>query len=159
LIMPAICPFLLLPGKAEDAARFYVAIFPNAQIEKTIHHGPGSFGPVGSVLSVTFSLSGQRYIALNGGPPAEMTVAISFHIDCKDQAEVDHYWTALTADGGAPGQCGWLRDRFGLHWQVIPSRLPELLWDADPARAGRAMAAMMQMGKIDIATLEAAANG
>ena len=116
-------------------------------------------GEGGPALTVAFTLDGEDFVGLNGGPVHAFTEAVSFVIDCETQEEVDHYWEALTADGGQPGDCGWLKDRFGLSWQVVPRRLPELLTDPDPTRARRAMQAMMQMHKIDIAVLEAAANG
>ena len=149
-----ITPFLWFNDNAEEAANFYVSVFPNSRIADTARMGEG-----GPVLTVAFTLNGEDFVGLNGGPVHSFSEAVSFVIDCETQEEVDRYWEALTADGGQPGDCGWLKDRFGLSWQVVPRRLPELLTDPDPARAGRAMQAMMQMHKLDIAALEAAANG
>ncbi|MFN8674832.1 MAG: VOC family protein [Thermomicrobiales bacterium] len=149
-----ITPFLWFNDNAEEAATFYVSVFPNSKLTDVARMGEG-----GPALTVVFTLDGEDFVGLNGGPVHAFTEAVSFVIDCETQAEVDRYWETLTADGGQPGDCGWLKDRFGLSWQVVPRRLPELLTDPDPARAQRAMQAMMQMHKIDIATLEAAANG
>ena len=148
-----ITPFLWFNDNAEEAATFYVSVFPNSRITDVARMGEG-----GPALTVAFTLDGEDFVGLNGGPVYAFTEAVSFVIDCETQEEVDRYWEALTADGGQPGDCGWLKDRFGLSWQVVPRRLPELLTDPDPARAQRAMQAMMQMHKLDIATLEAAAN-
>ncbi|MDQ2652088.1 MAG: VOC family protein [Chloroflexota bacterium] len=149
-----ITPFLWFNDNAEEAANFYVSVFPNSKLIDVARMGEG-----GPALTVAFTLDGQDFVGLNGGPVHSFTEAVSFVIDCETQEEVDRYWKTLTADGGQPGDCGWLKDRFGLSWQVVPRRLPELLTDPDPARAQRAMQAMMQMHKIDIAALEAAANG
>ena len=149
-----ITPFLWFNDNAEEAATFYVSVFPNSKLTDVARMGEG-----GPALTVAFTLDGEDFVGLNGGPVHAFTEAVSFVIDCETQAEVDRYWETLTADGGQPGDCGWLKDRFGVSWQVVPRRLPELLTDPDPARAQRAMQAMMQMHKIDIATLEAAANG
>lgn len=149
-----ITPFLWFNDNAEEAATFYVSVFPNSKLTDVARMGEG-----GPALTVAFTLDGEDFVGLNGGPVHAFTEAVSFVIDCQTQAEVDRYWETLTADGGQPGDCGWLKDRFGLSWQVVPRRLPELLTDPDPARAQRAMQAMMQMHKIDIAALEAAANG
>lgn len=149
-----ITPFLWFNDNAEEAATFYVSVFPNSKLTDVARMGEG-----GPALTVVFTLDGEDFVGLNGGPVHAFTEAVSFVIDCETQAEVDRYWETLTADGGQPGDCGWLKDRFGLSWQVVPRRLPELLTDPDPARAQRAMQAMMQMQKIDIAALEAAANG
>ncbi len=149
-----ITPFLWFNDNAEEAATFYVSVFPNSKISDIARMGEG-----GPALTVAFTLNGEDFVGLNGGPVHPFTEAVSFVIDCETQEEVDRYWETLTADGGQPGDCGWLKDRFGLSWQVVPRRLPELLTDADPARAQRALQAMMQMHKIDIAALEAAANG
>jgi predicted 3-demethylubiquinone-9 3-methyltransferase (glyoxalase superfamily) len=149
-----ITPFLWFSDNAEEAANFYVSVFPNSKLTDVARMGEG-----GPALTVAFTLDGEDFVGLNGGPIHPFTEAISFVIDCETQEEVDYYWKSLTADGGQPGDCGWLKDRFGLSWQVVPRRLPELLTDPDPARAQRAMQAMMQMHKIDIAALEAAANG
>lgn len=149
-----ITPFLWFNDNAEEAATFYVSVFPNSSITDIARMGEG-----GPALTVAFTLDGQDFVGLNGGPVHPFTEAVSFVIDCETQEEIDRYWETLTADGGQPGDCGWLKDRFGLSWQVVPRRLPELLTDPDPARAQRAMQAMMQMHKLDIAVLEAAANG
>ena len=144
--------------EAEEAANFYAGIFPGSKLGAIYHHTEAGPGPVGSVLLVEFELNGQKFSALNGGPEYTFSEAVSFQIDCADQAEVDHYWEKLS-EGGEEGPCGWLKDRFGLSWQVVPIRLTELLSDPDGAKAQRVMACMMQMGKIEIAELEAAAAG
>lgn len=146
--------------KAEQAAAFYVGLFPNSCIDG-IHRSPADNPSVdkGAVLVVEFTLDGRSFIALNGGPHFQLTEAVSLVIDCADQAEVDRYWQAIIADGGSPSQCGWCKDRFGLSWQVTPRRLKELLSQPDRAAAERAMQAMMEMTKIDIAKLEAASQG
>jgi predicted 3-demethylubiquinone-9 3-methyltransferase (glyoxalase superfamily) len=150
--MPKISPFLWFDTQAEEAATFYVSIFPRSRIVKIARYGDAGPGPAGSVMTVQFELDGQEIIALNGGPHFRFTEAISLSIDCKSQEEVDHFWSKLTA-GGEESQCGWLKDRFGLSWQVTPSILTALTSDPDPVRAGKAMAAMMTMRKIDIAAL------
>jgi predicted 3-demethylubiquinone-9 3-methyltransferase (glyoxalase superfamily) len=155
--MPKTTACLWFDRQGEDAANFYVSLFPNSQVTNVTRYGPGMPQPEGSVLTVEFELDGTSYVALNGGPEFTFSEAISFQIDCADQAEVDRYWDAF-ADGGEPGPCGWIKDRFGLSWQVIPRALPELMSDPDPGRAQRATAAMMQMGKIDVAELHAAAD-
>jgi predicted 3-demethylubiquinone-9 3-methyltransferase (glyoxalase superfamily) len=156
--MPKIHPFLWFDTQAEEAANFYVSLFPNSKITSVSRFGEGAPGKPGAVMSVDFELDGQRISALNGGPMFNFTEAVSFMIDCADQAEVDRYWDALVADGGNPSQCGWLKDRFGLSWQVVPTRLHELLGDPDKGRAQRAMGAMLKMVKLDIAKMEAAAD-
>lgn len=156
--MSKIIPSLWFDTEAEEAARFYVSIFPNSRLGAITRFGPGAPGPEGSVMSVEFELDGQRFIALNGGPQFTFNEAVSFTIDCDSQAEVDEYWAKL-ADGGEAGVCGWLKDRYGLSWQVVPKRLPELLRDPDAAKSQRVMAAMLKMKKIDIAELERAAAG
>ena len=156
--MSKISPCLWFDGEAEEAAKFYVSLLPDSRIETVQRNtvdSPG--GKAGSVLVVEFTLAGPRFMALNGGTRFEYTHAISFKIDCADQAEVDRYWEALIADGGAPNQCGWLKDRFGVSWQIVPKALPRLLGHPDRAKAGRVMQAMMKMKKIEIADLEAAA--
>ena len=157
-IQQKITPCLWFDGNAEEAVRFYSSVFPNSSIDdvhrSTIDY-PG--GKEGAVLIIKFTLAGQAYLALNGGPNNKFNDAISLSVDCEDQAEVDRLWTALTADGGKPVQCGWLKDKYGLSWQIVPRRLPELLSDPDAAKARRVMQAMVQMVKIDVATLEAAA--
>ena len=156
--MSAITPCLWFNGQAEDAARFWASIFPDSRVDDV--HAAASdtpSGEKGTALTVEFTLRGQRFIGLNGGPDFTFTEAISFMVDCADQAEVDRYWDALTAGGGEPGPCGWLKDRFGVSWQIIPRRLMELTQGGDPAAAERVMKAMLQMGKIDIPELERAA--
>lgn len=153
-----IMPFLWFDGQAEEAARFYVSLFPDSRIDRVLRSPADTpSGPAGTVLTVDFTLAGMRFVALNGGPEFRFTEAVSFQVACADQAEVDRLWTVLTA-GGSESACGWLKDRFGLSWQVTPTRLMQLLSDADPARARRAMEAMMKMGRIDIAELERAAD-
>ncbi len=150
-------PCLWFDTQGEDAARFYCSVFPNSAIRRLTHYGPNTPGPEGAVMTVDFELDGQKFVALNGGPHFSFSEAISFYVECRDQAEVDYYWTAL-GDGGEFGPCGWLKDRFGLSWQVVPTALVELIGDPDRDRAHRATQAMLQMRKIDIAAIEAAAN-
>jgi predicted 3-demethylubiquinone-9 3-methyltransferase (glyoxalase superfamily) len=155
-----ITPCLWFDGNAEEAVGFYTSVFANSsvdQVQRSTVDYPG--GKVGAVLIIKFTLAGLAYLALNGGPYDKFNNAISLSVDCQDQAEVDRLWTALTADGGAPVACGWLKDKYGLSWQIVPRRLPELLSDPDTAKARRVMEAMMQMVKIDVAKLEAAAIG
>jgi predicted 3-demethylubiquinone-9 3-methyltransferase (glyoxalase superfamily) len=152
--MPKIHPFLWFDNEAEEAAQFYCALFPNSKITRTSRNGAS-----GPVMVVEFELDGRRFAALNGGPHFKFNEAVSFWISCADQAEVDRYWDGLLAGGGSPSQCGWLKDRFGVSWQVVPDRLGQLLGDPDSGRASRAMAAMMKMVKLDIAALEVAADG
>jgi predicted 3-demethylubiquinone-9 3-methyltransferase (glyoxalase superfamily) len=151
-----ITPFLWFDGNAEEAVNYYLSVFPDAKLGEVSRYGEGMPMPAGTVLVANFTLFGQEFGAINAGPEFKFTEAISFMIDCKDQAEVDYYWDKLTADGGEPSQCGWLKDKFGLSWQVVPSVLGELMTNPDPAKANRVTQALMQMGKIDIATLEAA---
>jgi predicted 3-demethylubiquinone-9 3-methyltransferase (glyoxalase superfamily) len=157
--MQKITPYLWFDGQAEDAAKFYVSLFPDSGIDR-IMRSPSETpsGPAGMVLTVEFTLAGTKFVGLNGGPQYRFTEAISLHIACGDQAEVDRLWAALS-DGGSAGPCGWLKDRWGLSWQVVPTRLHELLGDRDPGRARRAMEAMLKMNKLDIAELERAADG
>jgi predicted 3-demethylubiquinone-9 3-methyltransferase (glyoxalase superfamily) len=152
---PKITPFLWFDGRAHEAAKFYVSVFKNARIIDGLNNTESSPGETGEALTVEFELDGQRFIALNGGPEYTFTPAVSFSIDCKDQAEVDYYWERLT-EGGREVQCGWLVDKFGLSWQVVPSVLPELLGSDDGEKADAAMQAMMKMVKLDIAALQAA---
>ncbi|HEU0116008.1 MAG TPA: VOC family protein [Thermomicrobiales bacterium] len=154
-----ISPMLWFDGQAEEAAQFYVSVFPNSEILDVTHYGEGAPRPAGMVMTVSFRLAGQEFTALNGGPEFKFNEAISFVIDCASQAEVDAYWDKLTAGGGEPGPCGWLKDKYGLSWQVTPRRLMELMQDKDKAKANRVMQAMLQMGKIDVAALERAAAG
>ena len=156
--MQKITPFLWFDTEGEDAAEFYVSVFPNSRIVDVQHYGEAGPRPAGSVMTVEFELEGQRFVALNGGPDFTFNEAISFEVECGDQDEIDGYWTALTEGGGQPGPCGWLKDKFGVSWQIVPRRLTELLADSDRAKAQRVMAAMLQMGKIEIAELERAAE-
>ncbi len=155
--MQKITPFLWFDGNVEEAVNFYTGIFKNAAIKNVSRYGEGAPLPAGTIMSATFELEGQEFYALNGGPMYSFTPAISFFIKCETQEEVDHYWYKL-AEGGSELQCGWLKDKFGLSWQVIPDALGQLLQDKDPKRAQRAMQAMLQMKKIDIAGLKAAAD-
>ena len=151
--MPKISPFLWFDTQAEEAAAFYVSIFPNSRIVTVARYGDAGPGPTGTAMTVQFELDGQEIIALNGGPQFTFTEAISLSINCKNQDEVDYYWERLV-DGGEESQCGWLTDRFGVSWQVTPTRLLELESDPDPARATAATKAMHGMRKIVIAELE-----
>jgi predicted 3-demethylubiquinone-9 3-methyltransferase (glyoxalase superfamily) len=155
--MPRITPNLWFDTQGEDAAKFYVSIFPNSEIKNVTYYGDAGPRPAGMVLTVDFVLDGQEYTAINGGPEFTFDEAISLLVNCADQAEVDYYWEKLT-DGGAEGPCGWLKDRFGLSWQVCPDGMTELL-NGDPEAAQRAMRAMFSMTKLDLAQLEAAAAG
>jgi predicted 3-demethylubiquinone-9 3-methyltransferase (glyoxalase superfamily) len=157
--MQKITPCLWFNGDAEDAASFYVTLLPNSRIDR-VFRSPADTpsGPAGSVLTVEFTLAGMQYVGLNGGPEFNFTEAVSFQIHCDDQQEVDRLWANLV-DGGTGIACGWIKDRWGLAWQIVPVRLEELLRDPDPERARRAMEAMMKMVKIDIAALERAADG
>ncbi|CAN7166922.1 VOC family protein [Variovorax sp. LjRoot290] len=151
--MQKISPFLWFDGKAEEAAKFYTAIFKNSRITNVIP------GPGGTVMGVSFELEGQEFMGLNGGPMFQFTPAVSFFIKCETQEEIDNYWTRLTEGGGEPQPCGWLKDKFGLSWQVIPDALGTMLQDKDPAKAQRTMEAMMKMSKLDIAALKKAYDG
>jgi predicted 3-demethylubiquinone-9 3-methyltransferase (glyoxalase superfamily) len=151
--MQKITPFLWFNDNAEEAMNFYVSIFKNSKVGSVSRYGEAGPGPKGSVMSATFSLEGQEFMALNGGPHYKFTPAISLYVNCETQAEVDELWEKLSA-GGRKDRCGWLQDKFGLSWQIIPSALPRLLGDKDPAKAQRAMQAMLQMDKIDIKKLE-----
>lgn len=155
--MQKISPFLWFDSQAEEAANVYVSLFQDAEITDVSRYPEGSPGPAGQVMSVNFKLEGQDYTALNGGPQFPFTEAVSFVVHCQDQDEVDRFWSQLS-EGGEEGQCGWLKDRFGLSWQIVPDRLGELLSDPDPARSQAATQAMLQMSKIDIKVLEDAAN-
>jgi predicted 3-demethylubiquinone-9 3-methyltransferase (glyoxalase superfamily) len=153
--MPKITTFLWYDTQAEEAANFYVSIFPNSKIVTVARYGETGPGPAGSVMTIAFELDGQKFIALNGGPHFKFTEAISMLIECKSQEEVDHYWTRLL-EAGQESQCGWLKDKYGLSWQVTPSVLGELLAGPDRAKAKRVMQAMLKMKKIDIDTLKRA---
>ena len=157
--MAKITPVLWFDGQAEEAANFYVTLFPNSRIDK-VSRSPADTpsGPKGMVITVDFTLAGEPFQGLNGGPEFKFNESVSFSVDCADQAEVDRLWAALTANGGEESVCGWLKDRWGLSWQIIPHRMTELFNDPDPARAQRAMEAMLKMTKLDVAELERAAD-
>jgi predicted 3-demethylubiquinone-9 3-methyltransferase (glyoxalase superfamily) len=157
--MKPITPFLWCDTQAEDAANFYVSIFKNSRILHVSRSGGGGPGSKGSVMTVQFELNGQPFIALNGGPQFKFTEAISFSVQCETQEEVDSYWTKLTAGGGQEGPCGWLKDKYGLSWQVTPTILGTLLSDPDPQKSKRAMEAMLKMKKIEIEPLQKAYEG
>jgi len=154
--MQEITPFLWFDTQAEEAANLYVSIFKNSKILKVARYGEAGPGPAGSVMIMNFQIEGQEFIALNAGPRFKFTEAISFVINCRTQEEVDHYWNKLTADGGQESMCGWLKDKYGLSWQVTPTILGELMTDKDAKKAQRVMQAMLQMKKIDIAALKRA---
>jgi predicted 3-demethylubiquinone-9 3-methyltransferase (glyoxalase superfamily) len=158
--MSKIAPCLWFDGDAEEAAKLYTSLFPNSQIDG-VHRSPADNPSTakGDVLTVDFTLDGQRFIALNGGPAFRFNEAVSFSIDCADQAEVDRYWTALILGGGEPSQCGWLKDKFGVSWQVIPKQLPEYINGSDREGAQRAMEAMLKMTKINVEQLREAYEG
>jgi predicted 3-demethylubiquinone-9 3-methyltransferase (glyoxalase superfamily) len=154
--MQKITPFLWFDTEGEDAARFYTSVFPNSKIGEIARYGSAGPRPEGTVMTVSFELDGQRFVALNGGPEFTFSEAVSFLVNCDTQDEVDSYWSAL-AEGGEEGPCGWLKDKFGLSWQIVPNRLPELLADPDRERAQRVMEAMLKMKKIEVDELERAA--
>jgi predicted 3-demethylubiquinone-9 3-methyltransferase (glyoxalase superfamily) len=156
--MPRITPNLWFDTESEEAAQFYVSVFPNSEITTVTRYGEAGPREAGMVLTVEFVLDGQEYVAINGGPQFSFSEAISLMVNCSDQDEVDYYWSALS-EGGEEGPCGWLKDRYGLSWQVCPAGMAELLNDPDQARGQRAMKAMLGMKKIDIAALQAAAEG
>lgn len=155
--MPRITPTLWFDTQGEEAATFYVSVFPNSKITDVARYGEAGPRPAGTVMTVDFELDGQQYLALNGGPEFTFNEAVSFTIDCADQEEVDYYWAKLS-EGGEEGPCGWLKDRFGLSWQVVPADLGKLMSDPDEGRAQRAMTAMLGMKKLDVAALHAAAD-
>jgi len=152
-----ITPFLWFDDKAEEAADFYVSLFDDSKIDGVTHYGPNMPVREGTVMTVDFTLAGQKFVALNGGPEFQFTEAVSFFVSCKDQAEVDDFWKKLT-DGGEESQCGWLKDKYGLSWQIVPEQLMQLLNDPDPGRAQRATQAMLKMQKIDVDELRRAAD-
>ncbi|MDQ1012511.1 putative 3-demethylubiquinone-9 3-methyltransferase (glyoxalase superfamily) [Streptomyces sp. V4I23] len=156
--MPRITPNLWFDTQGKEAAEFYVSVFPNSKITNVSYYGEAGPRPAGTVLTVDFVLDGQPYTAINGGPEFTFDEAVSFLIDCADQEEVDYYWSKLS-EGGQEGPCGWLKDKYGLSWQVVPAVLEELLKDPDAGRAQRAMKAMLGMGKLDVAALREAADG
>jgi predicted 3-demethylubiquinone-9 3-methyltransferase (glyoxalase superfamily) len=151
-----ITPCLWFDTEGEEAANLYTSLFSNSKILEVSHYGEGGPGTEGAVMTVSFQLEGQEFLALNGGPAHKFNEAVSFTVHCENQAEVDKFWEALS-EGGQEDQCGWLKDRFGLSWQIVPNALPRLLQDPDPEKARKAMDAMLQMRKIDIAQLERAA--
>jgi predicted 3-demethylubiquinone-9 3-methyltransferase (glyoxalase superfamily) len=156
--MSKISPFLWFDDQAEEAVNFYLSVFKNAKPGPVSRYGDAGPGPKGQVMVASFELDGITFNALNGGPLYKFTEAISFQVNCENQAEVDELWDKLTA-GGEPGPCGWLKDKFGVSWQIVPAALPRLIGNPDPAKAKRATEAMLKMGKLDIAALEAAAAG
>jgi predicted 3-demethylubiquinone-9 3-methyltransferase (glyoxalase superfamily) len=155
--VPRITPSLWFDGNAEEAARFYTSIFPNSRVDKVVKAATDVPGiPKGDALTVEWTLDGTKFIGINGGPDFKFNESISFTIDCQDQAEVDRYWDELTKDGGKPDVCGWLKDRFGLSWQVVPRQMNEMLQSEDRAAAERATKAMLEMTKLDVAKLREA---
>jgi predicted 3-demethylubiquinone-9 3-methyltransferase (glyoxalase superfamily) len=156
--MPRLIPNLWFDTQALEAAEFYCSVFPNSRIVSVARYPEGAPGPAGEVMTVEYELDGQRMVHINGGPQFTFSEAVSLQIDCADQAEVDHYWDALV-DGGAESQCGWLKDRYGFSWQVVPAGMDELFSDPDQARAQRAMQAMLGMRKLDVEALRRAADG
>jgi len=154
--MPKITPFLWFDNSAEQAAQFYTSIFRNSKILQTSRYPEGAPGPKGSVMTMKFELNGQEFIALNGGPHFKFNEAISFVVDCETQKEIDEYWEKLTSGGGKEVQCGWLKDKYGLSWQIVPAALGQLMADKDPKKAKRVMQAMMKMVKLDIEALKKA---
>ena len=153
-----ITPNLWFDDQAEEAAAFYTSVFENSRILGVTRYPENAPRPAGMVMTVEFELDGQRFVGINGGPQFTFDEAVSFQIDCEDQEEIDYFWSRLS-EGGAEGPCGWLKDRFGLSWQVVPKGMEEMLDDADPERARRAMQAMLGMGKIDLAAMRRAADG
>jgi predicted 3-demethylubiquinone-9 3-methyltransferase (glyoxalase superfamily) len=156
--MRKITPFLWFDDNAEEAVKFYVSVFKNSKIGKVARYGKAGPGPEGTVMTAEFELEGQKFIALNAGPKFKFTEAISFVVNCETQKEVDEFWEKLSA-GGEKGRCGWLKDKFGLSWQIVPTALGKMMSDSDPARSQRVMKAMLQMDKLDIAGLKRAYEG
>jgi predicted 3-demethylubiquinone-9 3-methyltransferase (glyoxalase superfamily) len=155
--MQRITPFLWFDDQAEEAADFYVSVFKNSKVkEKSYYTGEEPVGSKGTVMTVSFELDGQEFVALNGGPKFKFTEAVSFVINCETQEEIDYYWGKLTAEGGEEVQCGWLADKFGLSWQVVPAKIGEWMTDKDPARSQRVMHAVMGMKKLDMAAMQRA---
>ena len=155
--MPQLTPCLWFDTEGEEAAQFYTSLFPNSRITHVARYGSAGPRPEGTVMTVEFELDGQQFVALNGGPDFTFNEAISFQVSCEGQDEVDRYWTALS-EGGAEGPCGWLKDKFGVSWQIVPTALPRLLSDPDREKSQRVMEAMLKMGKIEIDALEEAAQ-
>ena len=153
-----IIPNLWFDTRAQEAAEFYVSVFENSRVVKVTHYTEAGPRPAGMVMTVEFELDGSRFVGLNGGPDFRFNEAVSLQINCADQKEVDYFWSRLS-DGGSEGPCGWLKDRFGLSWQVVPEDMEHLFDDPDPERAARAMAAMLKMGKLDLAEIQRAADG
>jgi predicted 3-demethylubiquinone-9 3-methyltransferase (glyoxalase superfamily) len=153
--IPKITPFLWFDHQAEEAAAFYTSLFPNSKVVKVIRYGEAGPGPAGSAMTVELQLEGQTIVAFNGGPHFKFTEAISFVVNCETQEELDTYWEKLSA-GGAEVECGWLKDKFGLSWQIVPTVLPELLSDPDPEKSGRVLKAILMMKKLDIRALKQA---
>jgi predicted 3-demethylubiquinone-9 3-methyltransferase (glyoxalase superfamily) len=156
--MQKITPFLWFDGNAGEAINFYTTVFKDSQVGEIVNYGEDGSGKPGSVMTGTFYLKGQQFMALNGGPMFKFTEAISFFVNCETQDEVDYYWEALSADGGNKSRCGWLKDKFGVSWQIVPSVLGQLLHSPDAQQATRVMTAMMKMDKLDIKTLQEAAG-
>jgi len=156
--MPKITPFLWFNDEAEEAANFYASVFRNSKVKAVTRYSDAGPGPKGSVMTVNFELDGQEFTALNGGPQYTFTEALSFIVHCDTQQDVDYYWDTLTA-GGQESQCGWLKDKYGLSWQIVPKALPRLLQQTDPAKAQRVVQALLRMKKLDIGALERAAQG
>ncbi|MGY1838558.1 MULTISPECIES: VOC family protein [unclassified Modestobacter] len=154
-----IVPSLWFDGQAEEAAHYYIDVFGGGRVLDVARYPEGGPGPAGEVMSIEFEVNGQRFDGINGGPQFPFTEAVSFQVDCADQEEVDRLWDRFTGDGGQEGQCGWLKDRYGLSWQVVPVGMKEVFADPDPNRAQRAMQAMLGMTKLDVAALRAAADG
>jgi predicted 3-demethylubiquinone-9 3-methyltransferase (glyoxalase superfamily) len=157
--MQKITPFLWFDNNAEEAAQFYTSVFKNSRILSVSRYGDAGPGPKGSVMVVSFQLEGQQFTALNGGPLFKFSEAFSFVVSCENQQEIDYYWNKLTSGGGQESQCGWLKDKFGFSWQIVPTALGKLMSDKDPKKANRVMQALLQMKKLDLATLEQAAAG
>ena len=156
--MPKITPWLWFDTEGEEAAQFYTSVFPNSRIGHISRYGSAGPRPEGTVMTVSFELDGRDFVALNGGPEFTFNEAVSFMVPCESQEEVDRYWNALS-EGGEEGPCGWLKDRYGVSWQIVPKRLQELLGESDPETSQRVFAAMLKMRKIEIAELERAAEG
>jgi predicted 3-demethylubiquinone-9 3-methyltransferase (glyoxalase superfamily) len=154
-----ITPFLWYDNQAEEAANFYCSIFKNSKVGSVVRYGDAGPGPKGTVMIVTFQLAGQEFTALNGGPRFKFTEAISFVVNCETQEEIDHFWEKLTAEGGQESMCGWLKDKFGLSWQIVPTALPQLMQSGDAKKSERVMQAILQMKKLDIAKLKEAYEG
>jgi predicted 3-demethylubiquinone-9 3-methyltransferase (glyoxalase superfamily) len=157
--MQKIKPCLWFDGQAEEAANFYVSVFKNSKMGEVSRMGEGGPLPAGSVITAMFEIEGEEFMALNGGPEFNFTEAISFSVDCKDQEEIDYFWGKLTSDGGEESMCGWLKDKFGVSWQIVPAEMGELLGGDDPEQSKRAMDAMLQMRKLDIQKLRDARDG